>query len=57
MVTSTRQEAVEVSDEIASEHLEVHAADLDWWLDTLTNYGSLFLGEGSTVAYGDKKKS
>jgi sulfopropanediol 3-dehydrogenase len=54
IVTSTREEAVKVSDEYASEHLEVQAADLDWWLDTLTNYGSLFLGEESTVAYGDK---
>ena len=54
IVTSTREEAAKVSDEYASEHLEVHAADLDWWLNTLTNYGSLFLGEESTVAYGDK---
>jgi sulfopropanediol 3-dehydrogenase len=53
-VTSTREEAAKVSDEYASEHLEIQAADLDWWLNTLTNYGSLFLGEESTVAYGDK---
>ena len=32
----------------------MHAKDLDWWLDTLTCYGSLFLGEETTVAYGDK---
>jgi sulfopropanediol 3-dehydrogenase len=54
IVASTREEAVKVSDEYASEHLEIQAADLDWWLNTLTNYGSLFLGEESTVAYGDK---
>ena len=36
------------------EHLEVHARDLDWWLAHLTNYGSLFLGEETTVAFGDK---
>ena len=54
IVVSTREEAAQVSDEYASEHLEVQAADLDWWLDRLTNYGSLFLGEESTVAYGDK---
>jgi sulfopropanediol 3-dehydrogenase len=54
IVTSTREEAAKVSDEYASEHLEIQAADLDWWLNTLTNYGSLFLGEESTVAYGDK---
>jgi sulfopropanediol 3-dehydrogenase len=54
IVVSTREEAVQVSDEYASEHLEIQAEDLDWWLDTLTNYGSLFLGEECTVAYGDK---
>ena len=54
MLCDTRDEVVEVSDRYASEHLEVHAADLDWWLKTLTCYGSLFLGEETTVAYGDK---
>jgi len=47
-------EAVKVSDDYASEHLEVHCADLDWWLQSLSNYGSLFLGEETTVAFGDK---
>jgi sulfopropanediol 3-dehydrogenase len=50
----TREELVAVSDRYASEHLEVHCADLDWWLDNLSNYGSLFLGEETTVAFGDK---
>ncbi len=54
ILCDTREEVVEVSDRYASEHLEVHAADLDWWLQTLTCYGSLFLGEETTVAYGDK---
>ncbi len=54
ILVSDREEAVRVNDEYAPEHLEVHAADLDWWLKTLTNYGSLFLGEETTVAYGDK---
>jgi sulfopropanediol 3-dehydrogenase len=49
-----REEVVEVSDRYASEHLEVHARDLDWWLANLTCYGSLFLGEETTVAFGDK---
>lgn len=49
-----RSELVVVSDRYASEHLEVHCEDLDWWLGALTNYGSLFLGEETTVAYGDK---
>ena len=54
VVVDTREEAVEVSDRYAPEHLEVQCADLDWWLRELTNYGSLFLGEETTVAYGDK---
>ncbi len=54
VVVDSREEAVRVSDDYAAEHLEVHAADLDWWLDNLANYGSLFLGEETTVAFGDK---
>src|SRR5918911_340306 len=48
------EEMVKVSDEVATEHLEVQTRDPDWFLDHLTNYGSLFLGEHSTVAYSDK---
>lgn len=51
---SSREEAVKVSDDYAAEHLEVHCADRKWWLDNLRNYGSLFLGEETTVAFGDK---
>ena len=54
IVCSTRDEVAEISDKYASEHLEVHTKDLKWWLDNLTCYGSLFLGEETTVAYGDK---
>ena len=54
VVCNTRDEAVAVSDRYAPEHLEVQCADLDWWLAHLTCYGSLFLGEETTVAYGDK---
>jgi sulfopropanediol 3-dehydrogenase len=54
MLCDTREEVVALSDRYASEHLEVHARDLDWWLANLTCYGSLFLGEETTVAYGDK---
>lgn len=54
IVCDTREEIVEVSDRYASEHLEVQARDLDWWLTNLTAYGSLFLGEETTVAFGDK---
>jgi sulfopropanediol 3-dehydrogenase len=49
-----RVEMAATSDEYAPEHLTVQAADLDWWLDNLTCYGSLFLGEETTVAFGDK---
>ena len=54
IVCDTREELVDVSDRYACEHLEVHCRDLDWWLANLTNYGSLFLGEETTVAFGDK---
>lgn len=54
VVCTTREEIVEVSDRYAPEHLQVLARDLDWWLANLTNFGSLFLGEETTVAYGDK---
>jgi sulfopropanediol 3-dehydrogenase len=54
MLCDSREDVVKVSDQYASEHLEVHASDLDWWLENLTCYGSLFLGEETTVAYGDK---
>ncbi|MBW4049352.1 MAG: histidinol dehydrogenase [Proteobacteria bacterium] len=54
VVCDTREEVVSVSDKYASEHLEVQAKNLDWWLENLTCYGSLFLGEETTVAYGDK---
>jgi len=54
VLADTREEAAAASDAYAPEHLEVHAQDLDWWLGRLSNYGSLFLGEQTTVAYGDK---
>src|SRR6185295_16116090 len=54
LLCKDREEAARASDRYAAEHLEVHAKDLDWWLTNLTCYGSLFLGEETTVAYGDK---
>ena len=48
------EEAVAVSDEYAAEHLEVHTARDEWYTATLRNYGSLFIGEETTVTYGDK---
>jgi len=54
VLCDTNEELCQVSDEYAPEHLEVQAENLDWWSEKLQNYGSLFLGEETTVAYGDK---
>jgi sulfopropanediol 3-dehydrogenase len=54
VLCQTREEMVAASDGYAPEHLQVQAQDLDWWLAHLSNYGSLFLGEETTVAFGDK---
>ena len=53
-IAESRDEAIAIADEYAPEHLEVHAAEPDYYLANLRNYGSLFLGEETTVAYGDK---
>ena len=50
----TREEMAALSDTYAPEHLHVQARELDWWLERLTAYGSLFLGAETTVAFGDK---
>ena len=49
-----RESMARISDQYAAEHLEVHAEDLDWWTNRLRNYGSLFVGEETTVTFGDK---
>ncbi|MFC4454277.1 histidinol dehydrogenase [Deinococcus sonorensis] len=54
LLVDSDEEMVTVSDQVASEHLEVMTRDPDWYLQRLTNYGSLFLGQNATVAYGDK---
>ena len=54
IVCEDREDMAATSDEYAPEHLTVQAEDIDWWLERLTCYGSLFLGEETTVAYGDK---
>lgn len=54
ILCSDREEMAATSDEYAPEHLTVQAQDLDWWRDRLSCYGSLFLGEETTVSYGDK---
>lgn len=54
LVAASREEAIEMSDNYAPEHLELHVADDRFYTERLTNYGSLFIGEETTVAYGDK---
>ena len=54
VLCDTREEAATMSDRYAPEHLQVQANDLDWWLNRLSAYGSLFLGEETTVSFGDK---
>ncbi|MCL4124358.1 UNVERIFIED_CONTAM: hypothetical protein GTU68_024352 [Idotea baltica] len=54
VLCDTTEEMAVVSDDYAPEHLTVQAENLDWWLSRLTCYGSLFLGEETTVSYGDK---
>jgi len=54
ILCADREEMAATSDDYAPEHLTVQAEDLPWWLDRLACYGSLFLGEETTVAFGDK---
>jgi len=54
IVCDTREEMVLVADEIASEHVQVMTRDPDFFLERMTNYGALFLGPETNVAYGDK---
>jgi sulfopropanediol 3-dehydrogenase len=54
VVCGSRDEAAQMSDKFAGEHVEVHTTDPDWYLANLKNYGSLFLGDETTVPYGDK---
>ena len=56
-VADSAKTAVEIMDILAPEHLEILAADTDFYLENMHNYGSLFLGEWSTVAYADKGMS
>jgi sulfopropanediol 3-dehydrogenase len=53
-VASDAEEAAQLSDDYAPEHLELHVADTAFFTERLRNYGSLFIGEETTVAYGDK---
>lgn len=54
IVCDSDEEMVREADRIASEHVQVMTVDPDYFLNTMTNYGSLFLGPRTNVAYGDK---
>jgi sulfopropanediol 3-dehydrogenase len=54
VVAGSDDEALELADAYAFEHVEIQTADPRWYLERMRNYGALFLGEATTVAYGDK---
>jgi sulfopropanediol 3-dehydrogenase len=54
ILVENREEAVVEADRVAAEHVEILAADPRYFLDRMTNYGALFLGPETNVAYGDK---
>jgi sulfopropanediol 3-dehydrogenase len=54
ILVDSLEEAVREGDRIASEHVEILTADPQYFLDHMTNYGALFLGKETNVAYGDK---
>jgi sulfopropanediol 3-dehydrogenase len=54
IVCDSEAEMVQEADRIASEHVQVMTRDPDYFLNNMTNYGSLFLGSRTNVAYGDK---
>jgi sulfopropanediol 3-dehydrogenase len=54
IVAESYDEMVKIADEIASEHVQVMTKDPDYFLDHMTNYGALFLGPRTNVAFGDK---
>jgi sulfopropanediol 3-dehydrogenase len=54
ILCDTEQELLEEADRIASEHVQVLTENPRWFLENMTNYGALFLGKQTNVAYGDK---
>ncbi|MBL8058602.1 MAG: histidinol dehydrogenase [Anaerolineales bacterium] len=54
LLVDSLEEAVREADIVASEHVEILTADPDYFLQRMTNYGALFLGKETNVAYGDK---
>ncbi len=54
IVCDTEEEMLAKADEIASEHVQVMTRDPSYFLENMTNYGALFLGQETNVSYGDK---
>lgn len=54
ILCDTYEEMVEEADRISSEHVQVMTKDPNYFLENMTNYGALFLGQETNVAYGDK---
>ncbi|MEM9776445.1 MAG: histidinol dehydrogenase, partial [Chloroflexota bacterium] len=54
ILCDTREEMLAMADEVASEHVQINTEDPDYFVDNMTNYGALFIGNRTNVAYGDK---
>jgi len=54
IVCDSYEEMLDVADDIASEHVQVMTKDPEYFLENMTNYGALFLGQETNVSYGDK---
>ncbi|HCT4436761.1 TPA: histidinol dehydrogenase [Klebsiella aerogenes] len=54
IVAEDREEMLKIANELAFEHVQVMTCDPDWFLENMQNFGALFLGSRTNVAYGDK---
>ncbi|EMB4315511.1 TPA: histidinol dehydrogenase [Klebsiella aerogenes] len=54
IVAEDREEMLKIANELAFEHVQVMTRDPDWFLENMQNFGALFLGPRTNVAYGDK---
>ncbi len=54
ILADSYEEMLAVADEIASEHVQINTKNPDYFLNNMTNYGALFLGNRTNVAFGDK---
>lgn len=54
ILAENNEEALKIADELAYEHVEILTEDEDYFLDNMTNYGALFVGPRTNVAFGDK---